>query len=78
PGEPCLAAGATELLLALAAGNNRLPMNSQIPAGGALGGQSWIGRTMILWSRPDDPSVPVRAWPVTIVGVEMNVSDALI
>ncbi len=78
PGEPCLAAGATELLLAPAGANNRLPMNSQIPAGGALNGQAWIGRNMIVWSRPTDPSVPVRAWPVTITGVDMNVSDALI
>jgi hypothetical protein len=78
PGEPCLPAGATELLLAPVGANNRLPFNSQIPAGGALNGQAWVGRTMIIWSRPTDPSVPVRAWPVTVTGVEMNVVDALI
>ncbi|MBV8686500.1 MAG: hypothetical protein JOZ90_04210 [Alphaproteobacteria bacterium] len=78
PGEPCLAAGATELLLAPAGANNRLPLNSQIPPGGALGGQAWVGRTMILWSRPADLGLPVRAWPVTITGVDWNVVDPLI
>lgn len=78
PGEPCLPAGATELLLAPAGANLRLPLNSQIPAGGALDGQAWIGRTMIIASRPTDPSVPARAWPVTVTAVEMDVVDALI
>jgi hypothetical protein len=77
-GEPCLAAGATELLLAPAAGNVRLPLDSQIPAGGALGGQAWVGRTMILWSRPKDPGIPVRAFPVTITKVDMSATDPLI
>ena len=78
PGEPCLAAGATELLLAPVGANSRLPINSQMPAGEALNGQAWVGRTMIIWSRPVDPSVPVRAWPVNVTAVEMNVTDALI
>lgn len=77
-GEPCLPAGATELLLAPTPGNLRLPLNSQIPAGGLLGGQAWVGRTMILWSKPVDPSVPVRAWPIKITEVDITAEDPLV
>ena len=73
-GEPCLEAGATELLLAPAAGNVSLPLTLQVAAGGA----AWVGRTMILWSRPKDPSVPVRAFPITITEVDTTVTDPLI
>lgn len=72
-GEPCLEIGATECLLKPAAGNTRLPLASQMPAGTP----DWIGRRMILWSRPRDPGLPVRAWPVTIEEVDKTVSDAL-
>ena len=78
PGDPCLAIGATECLLRPAAGTNkRLPVPAQIPAGEPAGPLAWIGRRMILWSRPTDPSVPVRAWPVTIVQVDQDVVDPL-
>ncbi len=78
PGQPCLAQGATELLLAPTAQNGRLPLNSQIPAGGLSNGLAWVGRTMILQARPIDPAIPVRAWAVTITDVDMAASDALI
>ncbi len=71
-GEPCLPAGATELFLAPTPGNLRLPLASQIPADG------WLGRKMILWSRPDDPAIPVRAWPITITEVDMTAKDPLV
>ena len=55
-GEPCLPVGATEILLAPAAGNLRLPSNVTRPGGGGqVAAQDWIGRTMILQSRPSDP-----------------------
>ena len=77
PGAPCLEVGATECLLKPTPGNSRLPIASQIPAGLPAAGQAWIGRQMILWSRPDDPAIPVRAWPVTITEVDQTGQDAL-
>ena len=64
PGAPCLNVGATECLIKPTGGNARLPLASQIPAGNPPGAQAWIGRRMILWSRPADPAVPMRAWPM--------------
>ena len=77
-GEPCLPAGATSLLLAPAPGNLALPLDTQIPNPGPWLGQAWVGRTMILWSRPADPGVPVRAWPITITGVDTKAVDPLV
>lgn len=77
--EPCLLAGATELLLAPAPGNQRLPSNVTRPGGGGpVAPQDWIGRTMILQSRPADPAIPVRSWPITVTEVDMSPQDELI
>ncbi len=68
--EPCLDIGATEAFLAtaspLAAELEPLPPGADpIPRE-----QAWIDRRAILRSRPLDPSVPSRAWEVTITEVE--------
>ncbi len=68
--EPCLEIGATEAFLATAS-----PLESELeslPPGAdpVPREQAWVGRTAILRSRPVDPSVPARAWKVTITEVE--------
>lgn len=77
PGSPCLEPGATQCLIKPTPGNARLPLASQIPAGNPAGALAWIGRRMILWSRPVDPAVPARAWPVTIEEVDQTWTDPL-
>ncbi|HYG48334.1 MAG TPA: hypothetical protein VD846_10395, partial [Allosphingosinicella sp.] len=78
-GEPCLARGATELLLLPAAGNQRLPSNVTRPGGGgSVLPQDWVGRTMILQSRPADPAIPVRSWPIEVTEVDMSPLDELL
>ena len=67
---PCLEIGATEAFLATAS-----PLDAEVqplPPGAdpIPREQAWIGRTAILRSRPVDPSVPSRAWTVTITAVE--------
>lgn len=61
--QPCLPVGATELFL-----QGNFP-DSQVPSG-ADPLEFWLGRWMVLQTRPIDPSVPVRRHLVRIVAVE--------
>lgn len=67
--EPCLPIGATELYL-----RGVLPTDGQLPpdpgADPAPPGDFWIGRWMVLWTTPEDPSLPLRRHLVRIVEVE--------
>ena len=67
---PCLEIGATEAFLATASPLDVELEPVELGEDPVPREQAWIGRTAILRSRPEDPSVPSRAWRVVITEVK--------
>ena len=66
--KPCLPIGSTEIYLLGHFPDAQLPKPEDVEKGYDDG--RWIGRTMLLESIPDDPSLPVRRHLVRIVEFE--------
>jgi hypothetical protein len=76
-GQPCLPVDSTELFLQGTfpiAFDPRAPEEAQLPEG-ASSQEFWLGRWMVLQTRPEDPSVPIRRHLIRIAAVEQFVDQ---
>lgn len=70
----CLPRGSTEAYL-----TTDSPTAAELPPGTPLSpDEFWIGRRVILRSQPADPAVEVRAWAVTVTGIERLVDELVL
>lgn len=69
---PCLPRGATEIFLRGHYPIGQLPLPADILDPDHDDDGEWIGRQMLLESRPDDPSLPVRKHLVRITQIERD------
>lgn len=70
---PCLPRGATEIFLRNHFPAGQLPLPADIVNPDNDDDGDWVGRLMLLESRPEDPSLPVRRHVVRITEVETGI-----